>query len=154
MQSILNLLTVLAFIMSATTWLLTAYNRSIRVSCNVIDFIKYDRGIIQLFMYIQNNSEKPLTISGMSLVIDCNRYPCELISKKIRTVNDVIVQATPNFPLNFSPAQGRMEFFEFLHCPDIEASPGKTVVIEIYTNRKPLKRLLTLPQSSPFYHHH
>lgn len=154
MQLFLNFLTILSFIMSAATWLLTAYSRSIRLSCSVSDYRKYDQGILQLFLYIQNNSEKPMTISGISLIIDNQKYPCELVEKKIRTVNGLVTQSTPNFPLNFSPSQGRMEFIEFLNCPGIEASPGKMVEIEIYTNRKALKRFLSLPQSSPFFHHH
>lgn len=154
MQLFLNFLTILSFIMSAATWMLTAYNRSIQLSCAISDYIKYDQGILQLFLYIQNNSEKPITISGISLIIDSQKYPCELVKKKIRSVNGLVTQSTPNFPLNFSPSQGRMEFIEFLNCPSIETSPGKMVEIEIYTNRKALKRCLSLPQSSPFFHHH
>lgn len=154
MQSFLNFLTILSFIMSAATWILTAYNRSIRISCNISDFRKYDHGILQLFLYIQNNSEKSMTISGISLIINSQKYPCELVEKKIRSVNGSVSQSTPSFPLNFSPSQGRMEFIEFLNCPGIEASPGKMVEIEIYTNRKALKRFLSLPQSSPFFHRH
>lgn len=153
MQSFLNFLTILSFTMSVTTWILTAYNRSIKFSCSIIDFKKYSPDIIQFFIYIQNNSEKPMTISGMALVVDHKKYPCELVSKKIQSINGVVVHATPNFPLNFSPSQGRMEFIEFLHCPDIEASPGKMVELEIYTNRKALKRSLSLPQSGLFFHH-
>ena len=154
MQTFLNILTVLAFIMSTSSWLLTAYNRSIRVSCRIIDFRKYPSGIIQLFMSIENNSEKSLIISGLSIISDKQKYPCELISKKIRAINDVVVHATPNFPLNIAPIQGRNEFFEFLNCPDIELVPGKTIEIEIYTNWKSLKRSLTLPQPGRFYPNH
>ncbi len=82
MQLFLNFLTILSFIMSAATWLLTAYSRSIRLSCSVSDYRKYDQGVLQLFLYIQNNSEKPMTISGISLIIDNQKYPCELVEKK------------------------------------------------------------------------
>lgn len=145
MQIFLNTLTIFAFLMSTVTWFLTAYNRSIRTEIRILDYKQHLGCINQFYVYVQNNSEKAFTISGASLVIDGEKYPCELVTKLIRTTN-VLTLSTPNFPLNFAPLQGRMEFFEFLNCPNIELVPDKTIEIEFYTNRKVLKRFLKLPQ--------
>ena len=41
MQNILNVISVLAFIMSSITWFCTALNRSIKFSVEVKDYAKY-----------------------------------------------------------------------------------------------------------------
>lgn len=134
------ILSVLAFIMSFVTWVVHAFQHSTRLSIKNIDYRVWPGDIVQLFVYIQNNSVAPITISGLSILESGRKFPCELVSKKIRSENGIVTRSTPNFPLNFSSSQGSMYFLEFVHCPGIALAPNKTVAFEIYTNRGCLKK--------------
>ena len=151
MNLILDIISILAFVMSLITWIYNFLNHRINAEIEIKDFAKY-RDIVQLYLYIQNNCSSPFTISGVSIISDSNNHPCELLPKIIRTHNDEVVIRTPYFPVNFSAHQGQCLALEFLHCPDIELTSGKTVELEIYTNRKILKKSLTVPQPDLILH--
>ena len=104
-----------------------------------------------MYLYLQNNSNSPLTISGISIVHNDKKYPCELIPKKIRGKGENLIK-TPMFPINLSPNQGVLFPFEFLNCQDIEISPDKKIVLEIYTNRKMIEKSLTLDLPNTLLH--
>lgn len=144
MQNFLNLLSIIAFVMSLITWICTAINKSIRLSFEIKDQAKRHGSIVQLFLYIQNNSGRSVTISGLSIVTSSKKYPCDFLSKTIRTRDEQVIVQTANLPVNFAPYQGMCLAFEFLDCQDIELTPGKTIDLEFYTNRQVLKRSLIL----------
>lgn len=145
MQNFLNFISIAAFIMSLTTWIMTAIQQSIRISVEVKDYSKPYGKIIQLYLYIQNNSKKPFTISGISLIHDKRKYPCKLLPSSIIEKGDIKIY-TPLFPINFAAYQGVLLPFEFLDCSDIPLGPNKKIEIEICTNLKVIKRFLTLDQ--------
>lgn len=151
MDLFLSITSILAFIMSAITWIFNILARRINSKIEIKDFAKH-RDIVQLYLYIQNNSGSPFTISGVSIISDSDKHPCEPLPKIIRTHNDEVIIRTPYFPVNFSAHQGQCLALEFLHCPDIELVPGKTVDLEIYTNRKILRKFLTVPQPDLILH--
>ena len=151
MNLILDIISILAFVMTLITWIYNFLNRRINAEVKIKDFAKrWD--VVQLYLYIQNNSSSPFTISGVSVISNQDKHPCESLPKIIRTRNDEVVIRTPYFPVNFSAHQGQCLALEFLHCPDIELAPGKTVELEIYTNRKTLKKSLTVPQPDRILH--
>lgn len=153
MDLFLSITSLLAFIMSTITWIFNFLDRQISVEVEIKDFAMH-WDIVQLYLYIQNNSRSPFTISGVSIISNSKKHPCEPLSKIIRTHNDEVTLRTPYFPVNFSAHQGQCLALEFLHCPDIELAPGKTVVLEIYTNRKILRKSLTVPQPDRILHLH
>ncbi len=198
MQSFLNVISVLAFIMSAISWICTAYNRSINFSVDVKDYCqtgkcihlylmmqnnsgkpitisgisivsgkeKFPCGIlskeikdycqtgkcIHLYLMMQNNSGKPITISGISIVSGKEKFPCGILSKEIIGVDYIPLIETPTLPMNFAAYQGLALAFEFSQCSDIELAPDKTVVLEIYTNRKVLRRDVVLGNMGDVLH--
>lgn len=151
MDLALGIISILAFVMSLITWILNFISHRINAEMKIKDFVKH-RDVVQLYLYIQNNSGSPFTISGVSIVSNSGKHPCEPLSKIIRTRNDEVVIRTPYFPVNFSAYQGQCLALEFLHCPDIVLTPGKTVDLEIYTNRKILKKSLAVPQPDLILH--
>ena len=151
MNLILDIISILAFIMTLITWIYNFLNRRINAEIEIKDFAKR-RDIVQLYLYIQNNSGSPFTISGISIISDSDKHPCEPLPKIIRTHNNEVIIRTPYFPVNFSAHQGQCLALEFLHCPDIELAPDKTVDLEIYTNRKILRKSLTVPQPDRILH--
>lgn len=154
MQLFLNILTILAFIMSAITWIVTALRHSIFLTVELKDYAKWFNNVVQLFLYIQNNSASPITVSGISILYDGKKFPCELVPKKLRTEDGIVTRSTPMFPLNFAGLQGTMYFFEFVNCPDIELAQGKTIDFEIYTNRGRLKKSVTLGPQDRYFRLH
>ena len=151
MDLILDIVSILAFIMTLITWIYNFLNRRINAEIEIKDFAKH-WDVVQLYLYIQNNSSSPFTISGVSVISNSDKHPCESLPKIIRTRNDEVVIRTPYFHVNFSAHQGQCLALEFLHCPDIELAPGKTVELEIYTNRKILRKSLTAPQPDRILH--
>lgn len=138
------LLSLLAFIMSSITWIVHAFQHSTRFTVKVIDFIVRPNNVVQFFMYFQNNSLLPITVSGISYIESDKKYPCELTPKTLRTVNGVVTRSTPAFPLNFAPSQGSMYFLEFINCPGNSLDPDKMADFEIYTNRGRLNKSAVL----------
>ena len=151
MQSFLNVISVLAFIMSAISWICTAYNRSISFSVDIKDYCQTGK-CIHLYLMMQNNSGKPITISGISIVSGKEKFPCGILSKEIIGVDYIPSIETPTLPVNFAAYQGLALAFEFSQCSDIELAPDKTVVLEIYTNRKVLRRDVVLGNMGDVLH--
>ena len=119
MQNLLNLISVLAFIMSSITWFCTALNRSIKFFVEVKDYAKYKKSV-QFYFYMQNNSGKPITISGVSIIYNNQNFPCKMLPSVLRGKDQRPLVTTPLLPVNFAPHQGLCHAFEFLHCSEIE----------------------------------
>ena len=151
MDLFLSITSILAFIMSSITWIFNFLAHRINADIEIKDYAK-QRGSVQLYLYIQNNSSYPFTISGVSIISVSSKHPCEQLPKIIRKQNDEVVIRTPYFPVNFSAHQGQCLALEFLHCPDIELTSGRTVELEIYTNRRILKKSLTVPLPDRILH--
>lgn len=152
-QILYNILGILGFALSALIWICTFLNNRTRLTVKVKDYRKYFEKVIQLYLYIQNDSDNAIVISGLSLLHNKQQYPCELLPKKIRGKGDDLIK-TPLFPINLSPCQGVLLPFEFLDCQDIELSPDKTIALEIHTNRKKIEKSLTLDQPGYLLHFH
>lgn len=144
MQNFINALSILAFIMTSISYILAIYNKSIRLSVSVKDYAKKFLDIVQLYLMFQNNSSKPITVSGISIIDNGAEHHCELVPKLIMTIRDDVVRSTPQFPINLGPYQGLLLPFEFLNCPNIELAPDKKVELRIYTNLKPLTKSVVL----------
>lgn len=151
LQSTYNALGILGFVLSALLWFFAVYKKRTNLYVESKDYTKALGEIVQLYLYIQNQSDSPITISGISIVHYEKKLPCELIPKKIRKTGDNIIY-TPCFPINLAPQQGVCFPFEFLNCRDIEVGPGKKVALEIYTNRKLVKESLILNQPNTLLH--
>lgn len=151
LQTTYNGFGILGFVLSALLWLCTVLKNRTNLCIEVKDYTKAFGEIVQLYLYIQNQSDSPITISGISIVHYEKKLPCELIPKKIRKTGDDIIY-TPHFPINLSPQQGVCFPLEFLNCRDIEVGPDKKVALEIYTNRKVIKESLILSQPNTLLH--
>ena len=121
-----------------------------KVKIQILDS-RYVFQVAQFFIYIQNQSNSPICISSISICYDEKELFCELIPKKIRGKDDLLI-CSPMFPLNLMPLQGGLYFFEFINCPKISLEPGRTLDFVIYTNRGPLKKSVTLGKPSHYLH--
>lgn len=150
-QSLYNLLGITGFLLSAIIWIYTIFQKRCDLFLDIKDYTKVFGRVIQLYLYIQNLSDSPITISGISIAHNNTFFPCELLPKKIRGEGDSLIK-TPMFPINLAPHQGILVPFEFLNCQDIALTPYKTLDLEIYTNRKVLRKSLTLVQPDHLLH--
>lgn len=150
-QSVYNIFGVIGFLLSALLWISTWFNNRCKLTLEVKDYTKIFGRVVQIYLYIHNDSGVPITITGLSIAHNNTFYPCELLPKKIRGEGDSLVK-TPTFPISLSPHQGILVPFEFLNCQDIALTPYKTFDLEIYTNRKALRKSLTLVQPDHLLH--
>lgn len=151
MQHFLNILTILAFFMSSATWLYTLYTHSIKLSIEVKDHTKRF-GSVQLYLYFQNNSAQYLAITGISILDKDRKLPCNALRSILRVQDGSALIETPTLPVNLSPCHGVCHAFSFSDCQDIELAEGKTLALEIYTNRCVLKRSVILPPQDHILH--
>ena len=147
-QIICNILACLSFI-GTFSILLYQFAKSRRnLSVSIIDYASR-QGSVFLMILFQNNSSLPLTVSSVHIIHDEKYYQCELIPKKIRGKNALLIMS-PMFPLNLVPKEGRQCFLEFLFSEDIPLGYGKTVVLEIHSNRGPISTQITLGHKSHY----
>lgn len=140
-QIIFNLLSIFGFLMSGILFLQKIYKQKKDVSLRIYDYSQQG-DIIQLYMLIQNNSSRPITVQHIALVSDSS-FTCELIEKKIVWHGDLLFYSSP-FPISLHPYGGDLRFFEFVDCVGIQTSPGKTLDFQIQTNLGPINKSLTL----------
>lgn len=150
-QDTYNILGIIGFILSALIWIYTYRKNRVLLDVEIKDYTKVFGRVVQLYLYIQNNSGSPLTISGISIVHNEKKYPCVLLPRKIRGTGEDLIK-TPMFPINLSPHEGILLPFEFSNCQDIELALDKTVALEIYTNRKMIEKSLILGRPDHLLH--
>ena len=146
MQRILNVLSIAAFAMSLATWIVAAVRSSIRINCEILDWRYSTTDIIQAFFHVENNSSLPLSINSIMFVKDGISFPCELTQKSIHTTPQNRTWVSAELPAYLVTGQARNLLLEFLHAPDIQLAPGKTVDVLICTNRRKLHRSLSIPE--------
>lgn len=149
-ENITFVLAVIGSIGTILNFIYTYLSSRKRIDIQVLDYTSIFN-VVQLFMYIQNQSRSPICISCISLIIDDKEIPCELIPKKIRGDGSNLI-CTPFFPINFSPLMGVQHFFEFVNCPNISLASGKTVSFAIYTNRGVIKKSVILGDTTRYLH--
>ena len=132
-QNICNIFTCLSFI--GTLYLLLCQLVKNRKNLSVSVF--------------QNNALLPLTVSSIHIVHGEKHYQCELIPKKIRGKNALLIMS-PLFPLNLAPKEGRQCFLEFLFAEDIPLDYDKKVVLQIHSNRGLISKQITLGHKSHY----
>ena len=151
MQRILNVLSIAAFAMSLTSWIVAIYKSSIRFNCDILDWRKVSGNIIQMYVHFENNSRFSISVNGASILSGDEKRPCELISKRIASYpegNDLVFEKTACFPLFLLEYQAANVYMEFLHFEDISLKAGSTLDFEIYTNRQCLHRRLVAPEQA------
>lgn len=147
---ILNIMTIISFVVSGILGISKLLQSRKKLDIEIKDY-KNIFNVIQLYMFITNNSTNPISISSISLNSNGKSIQCELLPKKIRGKgNDLI--STPTFPLNVNPQESRNYFLEFLDCSDILLNEGTLLSLTIYTNRGMIKKDITLPHKSHYLH--
>lgn len=116
----------------------------------IIDFAKRTT-TIQFFVFFQNKSSCPLTISSVCLWDGSPFVQCELIPKKILKKTDYTI-STPMFPINLSPYQGLLCYLEFVSPRDIPIVQGKRVDLRVYTSHGMKDLSLILPSPDHYLH--
>ena len=150
-QKILNILTIISFCVSIYLFVSKKISERRNIKISILDHAERATQVVQFFIYIQNCSNSPITISSICIVNSNKLYPCELLPKKIKGSGSDILK-TPMFPINFSPKQGHQCFLEFLYCEDVQLIAGKTVDLQIHTNRGVINKSLILPHISHYLH--
>lgn len=144
-----NILCILGFLSSMLLWIKTYLDSRKKINLQIYDYKKYPHGVIQFFVYIQNNSSSPLTISDISIKSNDCLKQCELVSKTIKKNINCTIE-TPMFPINLNSKQGFNCFLEFLDCEQIALAPQKKVDFLICTNRGYLNKSLVLDNISHY----
>lgn len=146
---VLSLLSIIGLISSwVYFWITTRRN----VTVMILDYVYYSANdVAQLVVELQNLSRAPISISAVSWEYQNTHHSCELFPKIIQNLAPV-ERLTPQFPLNLSPCQGILCYLEFLDFPDIQLTPGKTVDLEVYSNRGPIRKSIPLPQPAYYLH--
>lgn len=152
MQFVLNILTILAFVMSLATWITEAVRRKRKVSLTIFDYRYWPvHSVVQFFMTIQNDSSIPICITAISLECDGKLFACELEPKRIKGSDENPVK-TPTFPINISPRQGMGCYLEFVYAPNIPLADGKKVDFLIDSNRGELRKSVFLGPEGYYLH--
>ena len=144
------ILALIGSIGSICGWIYTFITTRKRIEIDIVDYSAL-RNVAQFFINIQNKSFSPICINSISFLYDGNYVHCELIPKKIRGRDNELL-CTPMFPLNLSPRQGCLHFFEFVNCPNISLDSDKKVSFVIHTNRGPIKTSVILGDTSRYLH--
>lgn len=131
-QNIYNVMAIIGFFISIFLAANKLLNRRKRISVKIFDCRRYN-GDFQITSYVQNKSNSPICISSIELINKGNHYPCYLLSKKI--AGSKIDIKTTEFPINFTPLEGRNLVLEFPRCQDIELTPDSKVDLQIFSNR-------------------
>ncbi len=147
-QNICNIFTCLSFIGTLYLLLCQLVKNRKNLSVSVIDYASR-QGSVFLMLLFQNNSLLPLTVSSIHIVHGEKHYQCELIPKKIRGKNALLIMS-PLFPLNLAPKEGRQCFLEFLFAEDIPLDYDKKVVLQIHSNRGLISKQITLGHKSHY----
>lgn len=142
-----NVITVLSFLMSLFSFVVLAAYRSIRLRCELLDwrYVK-DTGIAQCFFHVENNSMLPISVNGISFSRGSASYPCEITVRSVHTTPQGRTWETTDLPAYFAEGQARNLLLEFHFAEDISLTPGKTIDVVIYTNRRSLRRSLCAPR--------
>lgn len=147
---ILNLMTIFSFIVSAILGTIQIIQSRKRIKIELVDYSKV-WNVVQLYLFIENNSNKPISISSIHLSQSNKTIRCELLPKKIIKKDEFLI-TTPTFPLNLNPQESSAYFLEFLDCKDIELKKGNLLSLSIYTNRGKVSINLFLPDKSCYLH--
>ena len=142
-----NVITIVSFLMSLISFCSLAIRHSIRIRCELLDwrYVK-DTGIIQCFFHVENNSMLPLSVNGISFFHEETSYPCELTVKSVHTTPQGRTWPTSDLPAYLAEGQAYNLLLEFLHAEDISLAPGRTIDVVICTNRRSLRRSLSIPR--------
>lgn len=150
----MEIFSIITFFKNLFLGIWSFFQHRAQLSIEIKDHVKRLDHIVQFFVYLQNNSASSILISEISILHNGKKYPCELESKRIRSVNGVVTRATINFPINLSPESGLYCYLEFLNCQDIEVAPEKKIVLEAHTNRGDLRKSLILSPTRKYLHLH
>jgi len=145
MQFVLNIISLLAFIMSTTSWVLTFVQRRIKIFFQVIDYCQHNNAC-QFYVMIQNNSSLPLSIPYICI----NDKMCQLEPVVVRIENHTEKFSTPQFPLNIAPKAGVNAYLEFRGCGGISLGEGKNLDFQIHTNYRQLRKSVSLGEKSHY----
>lgn len=140
------IISIVSFIMSTITWLLVIYRNRFRLDFNVLDFRLLANQFFQVYILIQNNSQIPVSVTEVEMIVNDKAYPCELHPKCLRTDPTHGDLYSVQLPLYLEPYQGIYCYLEFLHAQDIPLTPRSQVFFVVHTNRRNLRKLIILPE--------
>lgn len=154
MQIVLNLISVLAFGMSAATWIFTIIKNRKNLSMEIIDYRKYTKSA-HFYVCVTNKSQSPISITSIKIpnISSCVLEPRvvrEFIDSKTKTITDKI--KTPAFPINLQGKEGLNCYLEFLAFQETSLFQGKIIDFEIYTNRGLIKKSIVLGSTERYLH--
>ena len=154
MQIVLNIISVLAFGMSAATWIFTIIKNRKNLSIEIIDYLKYVKSA-HFYVCIQNNSSSAISITSIKIpnISSCTLEPKivkEFTDTKTKTITDKI--KTPAFPINLQGKEGLNCYLEFPNFQKTSLIQGKMIEFEIYTNRGLIKKSIILGSTERYLH--
>ena len=149
-ENITLALAVLGFMGTLISAICALWNRRRKISVDVRDYA-YRQNLIQLLVFLENQSSLPLIISSVEIKIGEGKKECELLPKKI-TKRDEILYRSPMFPINLPAHVGASYFFVFLDSPDIGLAPGKNLFLVIHTNRGEINKTVSCGHMGHYLH--
>ena len=152
----LNVLTVMAFVMSLTSWIHTFINQRKRLSISVVACDKFDTRLVFLFFF-ENKSRLPISITRIKL---CNNgksvenEPVErLLFENKKTLGKEITDHhslySERFPISLGMLDSCSAYVVFADCQRVFEMIPTLLNFQVYTNRgKELQMTLRKPGRS------
>lgn len=152
----LNVLTVMAFVMSLTSWIHTFINQRKRLSISVVACDKFDTRLVFLFFF-ENKSRLPISITRIKL---CNNgksvenEPVErLLFENTKTLGKEITDHhslySERFPISLGMLDSCSAYVVFADCQRVFEMIPTLLNFQVYTNRgKELQMTLCKPGRS------
>ncbi len=154
MQIILNIISVLAFVMSAATWIFTIIKNRKNLSIEIIDYRNYAKSA-HFYICVTNNSQTPISITSINIP---NISSCILEPKIVKEFTDTTAKTTtdkiktPAFPINLQGKEGLNCYLQFPDFQKTSLFQGKKVDFEIYTNRGLINKSIILGCTGRYLH--
>ena len=150
-ENVTFLIAVAGFFMSSLTWLKEFWSKRNALDLSIIDYKKYENGVVQFYIQFHNKSSIPASISKVDLELREKWYTCELEPKLIKkTVSNCA--KTPQFPIPVEPNSFYACYLEFLKIPNMQLAPGTVVSFQIHTSRGILTKSITLSSEEHYLH--
>ena len=140
-----NITFVLALIGSVgtnTTWLFSYISNKRNISIRPIAY-NSKNNIILFYLFFENRSRLPISITALSILLDGTCYPCRYQPEKVishqRTVGGKVVNSQDyyniNFPVQLSSLGSSSGYVLFVIPPEVLIPDSKTVTFQVSSNR-------------------
>lgn len=148
MNIVLDIISVLAFLMSSIIWIINIYQRCVNIEFKVLDFDKRENGVL-FFVSVINKADNSCSISSIQIMHKGNWITCELLPMSVHSFKGQKYYSA-QMPVNLPPRGGQSFYIFFQGMSDAPLNPGYMADYQIHTNRNPILKTETLPEQGHY----